>query len=198
MSPTFCGRGSMRTIDVTIKSVYNTGTKECCMQRCTKCHETKSFEFFSKDKYRNNGYRIACKACAAASFTKYRASDAYALRQEKATQQRTHQKQTDPVARWATMAIGNARKRAKQLGVPCTITKEWLVAAAPTHCPLLEVSLDYAATVSCAASASVDRKDSTGGYTPENCKIISFKANRIKSNATADEISLVAQNMRNY
>ncbi|GAG13815.1 unnamed protein product, partial [marine sediment metagenome] len=46
-------------------------------------------------------------------------------------------------------------------------------------------------------SPSVDRINPNKGYTPENCWIISHKANRIKSNATVCEIRMVAEGLEN-
>jgi len=165
---------------------------------CSKCKCSFGVEQFSKDKHRSTGRRSACKACSAEEFRAYRQSSAYGERLQRQLVQRRKEKIETPVTRWATVAIGNARRRAKAAGIACTITKAWLVAHAPTHCALLEVPLDYQATTSTATSASVDRRDSALGYTPDNCRIISFKANRIKSNASVFEIALLAKNLTTY
>jgi predicted nucleic acid-binding protein len=165
---------------------------------CTKCKRTFHSSLFSKDKSRRSGYRSACKVCSAAEFKKFRQSAAYTERLQRQIATRRHEKVTDPITRWAAVAVGNARRRAKAAGLEFSISKDWLVAQAPTRCVLLEVPLDYSATVSTAASASVDRRDSTKGYTPDNCRIISFKANRIKSNASVFEITLLARNLHTY
>ena len=165
---------------------------------CSKCQCSLSADHFSKDKHRSTGRRSACKKCSAEEFRVYRHSPAYWERLQRQTVQRRKEKAETPITRWAAVAIGNARRRAKAAGIACTITKAWLVANAPTHCALLEVPLDYQATTSTAASASVDRRDSALGYTPDNCRIISFKANRIKSNASVFEIALLAKNLTTY
>lgn len=166
--------------------------------KCSKCKGVFEEERFSKDRHRSTGRRSACKTCSAKEFGAYKSSPAYAERLQRQMTQRKKEKRETPVVRWAAVAIGNARRRAKAAGLVCDITKEWLLATAPTHCALLEVPLDYAATTSTAASASLDRRDSALGYTPDNCRIISFKANRIKSNASVFEIALLAKNMTNY
>jgi hypothetical protein len=165
---------------------------------CSKCKCQLEVEHFSKDKHRSTGRRSACKTCSANEFRAYRNSPAYGERLQRQLVQRRKEKVETPIARWATVAIGNARRRAKAAGFVCSITKTWLVAHAPAHCALLEVPLDYQATTSTATSASVDRRDSTLGYTPDNCRIISFKANRIKSNASVFEIALLAKNLTTY
>ena len=98
--------------------------------------------------------------------------------------------------RWARHAVGNLRVRAKARGETATITRDWLYENAPDTCPLLGVELRYDNDASVADSAAVDRKDNSLGYTPDNCWIISMKANRIKSNATLEELELVAANLR--
>jgi hypothetical protein len=45
-------------------------------------------------------------------------------------------------------------------------------------------------------SPSLDRIDSSKGYTPDNIWVISNKANSIKSNATVEELETIAANLR--
>jgi hypothetical protein len=86
--------------------------------------------------------------------------------------------------------------RAKQANSFSSITVEWLVANSPDVCPLLGIPLRYDNSSSLKDSAALDRRDNTKGYTPDNCWVISMHANRIKSNATVDEIEQVAQSLR--
>lgn len=183
-----------RTTSMMTLLKYNAST----MKNCYACKTEKELSCFSKDTRQKNGYRSACKACSSKQFAKFKNSPAYARRLQAVIQKNKAEKKESPVVRWASMAIAAARQRAKKKNLPCTITKEWLISNAVTYCPLLEVPLDYAATVSSATSASVDRIDSTQGYTPANCKVISFQANRIKSNATHEEIARLAANMQSY
>lgn len=43
---------------------------------------------------------------------------------------------------------------------------------------------------------SIDRFDNSRGYTPDNIRVISLRANIIKSDATADEVEAVLNYMR--
>ena len=195
----FLNGGHMPIIDTMTFLHYIASIMEgVAMLVCRVCKQVFDFSFFSKDSRRPNGFRSACKACSAKEFQRYRSSPAYVERLAQQKRARTQEKKENPVARWAAMAIGNARKRAKENGLEFSISKEWLVAHAPKTCPLLEIALDYGATASVPASASIDRVDSAGGYTPTNCKIISFKANRIKTNATVAELQLLAKNIETY
>ncbi len=55
-------------------------------------------------------------------------------------------------------------------------------------CPLLGIPLYFGNGVQGPNSPSLDRKDNSKGYTPENTWVISQKANRCKSDATIDEL----------
>jgi hypothetical protein len=84
-----------------------------------------------------------------------------------------------------------AKSRAKRYGIPCDITVDdidW-----PTHCPILGVELDYSRTAPGERQQrncfpTLDRRDNALGYVAGNVFAISHRANRIKSDATADEL----------
>jgi len=88
-----------------------------------------------------------------------------------------------------------ARGRAKKAGFPCTITVDDIVI--PEVCPVLGIPLfpsvgngrKHPALIP--NSPSVDRLDNDKGYTPDNIRVISMRANDIKSNATLDELEAV-------
>lgn len=168
------------------------------IKKCSKCQQELAIEYFSKDKYQKSGYRTACKACSAKEFAKFKASDGYIKRLNKTHEERLELKQTDPKRLWVTYILSNAKRRAKELNVEFSLTKEWLLANAVGKCPLLELELVYNASKSEDRSASIDRVDSAKGYTPENCKIVSFKANRIKNNATVNELLMLVKNIGEY
>ena len=168
-------------------------TKICC-----GCKVLLPFESFSKDKARKDGLRYKCKSCSAQEFKNFKDSPGYVKRLRSHNEHRDRVKREDPIKGWAHTAFHNAKRRAKDAGIEFSITKEWLISNAIEFCPLLDLKLVYNAKKPIAASASVDRKDSTGGYTMENCKVISFKANRIKSNATIEEITMLANRLQQY
>lgn len=79
-----------------------------------------------------------------------------------------------------------ARYRAKQIGVEFDL--HFTDIELPTHCPVFGLELDYAATKQCDNSPSIDRVDSTKGYTKDNIWIVSWKFNSLKKNATLQEL----------
>ena len=65
----------------------------------------------------------------------------------------------------------------------------------PDVCPVLGIPIDYASLSGRRSenSASFDRLDSTQGYTKENTRVISWRANRIKNDGTAEEHRRIAE-----
>jgi hypothetical protein len=95
--------------------------------------------------------------------------------------------------------INCARGRAKQRKIEFTITEkdiEW-----NKYCPLLGMELYYRDRFNPKKegsyrenSASLDRIDSSKGYVPGNVWVISTKANRLKNNATLDDMKVLVEN----
>ena len=68
----------------------------------------------------------------------------------------------------------------------------------PEFCPVLGIKLDYfrkGRGKQTDYSPSFDRIDPNQGYTPENTRIISNRANRIKNDGTAEEHRKIAAYM---
>lgn len=87
--------------------------------------------------------------------------------------------------------LATARSNAKRGGFACTISRADIVV--PRYCPALGIPLRKAHGRMNDNSPSIDRLDPDQGYTPDNISIISWKANRIKSDATLMElVALVA------
>lgn len=83
-----------------------------------------------------------------------------------------------------------ARYRAKQLGLPFTITREDIVI--PTHCPVLGIPLVLQAGMNSPNAPSLDRVIPSLGYVPRNVCVISRRANSLKSDGTVDELAAIA------
>jgi hypothetical protein len=81
--------------------------------------------------------------------------------------------------------LHQARRRAKQSGVPCTITKEDI--KIPVYCPVLGIKLTAGTSGDCDAAPSLDRFNPALGYIPENIFVISKRANTLKNNGTIEE-----------
>lgn len=81
-----------------------------------------------------------------------------------------------------------AKQRARLKNIPFTITLTDIVI--PTHCPILGLELvrNKGGKRALPNSPSLDRINPTLGYVPGNVRVISFRANTIKNDATKEEI----------
>lgn len=82
--------------------------------------------------------------------------------------------------------VQQAKARARKNGLEFSITTDNVTI--PTHCPVLpyiELRYDVGDT---ASSPSLDRIDPYKGYTPDNTRVISTRANLLKNNATLQEL----------
>lgn len=97
---------------------------------------------------------------------------------------------------WKTHIVARARNRARKAGFEATIRVADLVW--PTHCPVLGIRLVYPTRAGEGGVAyrpdrpTLDRWDNAKGYIPGNVFVISFRANKLKGNATADELRKIA------
>ena len=90
--------------------------------------------------------------------------------------------------------INDARKRAKRKGIDFDLSRDDLVV--PPICPVLGIELFVAGGKRTANSPSLDRIDNARGYTKDNVRIISFRANALKNDATVDELEKIVDYMK--
>lgn len=89
----------------------------------------------------------------------------------------------DPV-RWARQNYGGVKSRAKKAGLECTYNPDILVV--PDVCPVLGIPLIPCGPLN--NRPSVDRFDNTRGYTDDNVRVISNRANLLKKDASVEEV----------
>ena len=82
------------------------------------------------------------------------------------------------------------KANARKTGVEFTIDFGELTF--PTHCPILGIELDYFAENRAENTVSFDKINPKLGYVSGNVVIISWRANRIKNDGTADEHQKIA------
>lgn len=102
-----------------------------------------------------------------------------------------------PVRTRLGLMIQNARHRARAKRIVFNLRIGDLLPY-PTVCPVLGITIDYAAKRTPAApdtSASLDRLDNNKGYTKENVRIISYRANRLKSDSSIQELRAIVEYM---
>lgn len=84
----------------------------------------------------------------------------------------------------------SCKSRAQQLGLAFSLTLVDL--PIPDRCPVLDIPISVEVGKRSDNTASVDRIDPSCGYVVGNVRVISWRANRLKSNATPDELRRLA------
>lgn len=86
------------------------------------------------------------------------------------------------------------RDRAKQKGLEFNLNVTDIII--PEICPVLGIEIYTNKKVPCDNSPSVDRINPRLGYIKGNIRIISNRANTLKSNATIEEIELILKDLK--
>jgi hypothetical protein len=145
------------------------------MKLCAKCNTERPFEAFYKNKKTTTGYTSYCKDChwktSHQSPNRRSVAAAYYHKNKQEYPEKYLWKQAKHRAKWDYNDL------------EFTITQEDIVI--PDRCPYLGTTFD---TTDKELSPSLDRIDSSKGYTKDNIRVISYKANRMKSNATEQEL----------
>ena len=83
----------------------------------------------------------------------------------------------------------SVKNGAARRGIEFSLTLED-IPEIPKHCPVLGIELRFSiANREC--SPSIDRIDNSKGYVPGNIRVISFRANSLKKDATFEEIEKI-------
>ena len=157
---------------------------------CNSCKEEKPFSDFTKNKAAPDGLQYKCSSCDVAYQKKRRAENP----QQQLDYQRSYQKNKRKDYNYRLQMLINASKqRAKNKNREHNITVEDIKAIYPLNgcCPIFGMKLEFNSAGFRENSPSIDRIDSTKGYTPDNIQIISWKANRIKGYASTQELEML-------
>ena len=173
---------------------------------CTYCSTTKSIDEF---KTKNGFVKIYCSPC----WSEANRISRNKHKEKRASQGKDWYKRTKearkPIVRAKQIATernnpkktmlqrskGNAKTRAREF----TITVNDF--EIPTHCPLLNIPIYFRSGVRVGKghqqfdSASIDRIDNNKGYVPGNVWVISDMANKMKSDASLDQLKTFATNI---
>lgn len=150
-------------------------------KRCSKCKEEKPLSEYLVRTDRPNSQRYSsCNTCKAA-FTRSRYRE---------------RRGSSDMGYWSWLMLRSIRKRAKVKGWVCNISPEDIfkrVQEADGNCSYCGSDLDFfAGYKGRQRSASVDRLNSTVGYTSENIIICCYRCNAVKNDATPDELRKLA------
>ncbi|WP_461314903.1 hypothetical protein [Bradyrhizobium embrapense] len=174
--------GVRREARVAVRLAEAARLTETGLKRCTKCGETKPLDLFSKNRSMRDGVQLHCKECKHDRKRQYRAEHP-----EKRLAEERRRRIADPV----TYMLSSAKQRAKQQGIPCTVSKD-AIGSVPDICPALRVPLVLGVGLPSPLSASLDRRVPALGYVSGNVAVISQRANSLKGAWTAPELYALA------
>jgi len=151
---------------------------------CTKCKEHLPLSEFYKNKAYKDGLTYQCKSCA-----------------------KEYGDNVCPLRRWFDSKKSDAKRKGNEFTIEptdipgvkiretITIDKvgrkhtSWEATEYPKVCPVLRVELDWGMNGRQPNSPSLDRIDSTKGYVKGNVMMMSDLANKMKSNATPEQLN---------
>lgn len=138
------------------------------MKNCPKCSTPKALEDFPIRRAANDGRYGWCKQCSVMYMQKH-----YLANPEQ-------------------YMLNNAKTRANKKNIDFDIGLEDIFI--PITCPVLNITLERALGSrrgSRDTSPTLDRIDNTKGYIKGNVRVISGRANRLKSDASPEELILI-------
>ena len=157
---------------------------------CVRCKISKPLFLFTVNKFKKSGLTSHCKECDAKDQQKSKAKN---KEKNKIKQKEYLQAKRKEFSFRLQMLINVSKQRAVLKGREHTITVFDLKTLWPHDgkCPVFGFELQFNTGGFRETSPSIDRIDSSKGYTLDNIQIISWKANRLKSNATVEELEAV-------
>lgn len=89
--------------------------------------------------------------------------------------------------------LHEAKRRAKKMGIEYDLTFETVMIMIPEYCPVLHFKLNWDTVKGGNPNKpSIDRIDSSKGYTLDNIVIVSWRANDLKADGTPEELMKLA------
>lgn len=153
-------------------------------KRCWKCARDLSISRFNKNRSKSSGLSAECKECVAAYNKQHVANNIEYYQEYRAA------KRQDKIAWYLFL---ECRTRAKRNGLDFNLDPEDI--SVPKTCPVFgfELRPRQKGDGNRDLSPSVDRIDTSLGYIKGNVQVISYLANRMKSNASSEQLAQFAR-----
>lgn len=156
---------------------------------CSTCKETKKEDEFHKNSRTKSGYANACKGC----MKEYKRAWYYengGQNYERVYGKRYSKEKTLKTSKWKRLnperrMWSSLKRSAKDRGLEFNL--DWTDIVIPDVCPILGLRLKIGNSVTSADSPSMDRIDNSKGYVKGNVRVISHRANALKSNLTIEQ-----------
>ena len=159
---------------------------------CLSCNAEKPAQDFHLNASTKDGLQKHCKECRKSRYDK----DSVVVRGKKLKRYyKDHKGTLSSIKEYRhkkpeLIMLANAKARAKRLNLPLEITVDDVVI--PDFCPILGIPLVVADGIPTENSPSLDRFIPEKGYVRGNISVISYKANRLKSNGSVEDLRKIA------
>lgn len=164
-------------------------------KQCNRCLVDKHLSDFSKNSKAKDGLQYRCRACDLAYQNERRVKNRDSLTQYYRDYQKERRKNFDYRLQ---MLVNASKQRARLNQREHSISVEDVKAIYPPdgRCPIFGVTLAFNKAGFRDDSPSIDRIDSSKGYTRDNIQVISWKANRIKGAASLEDLEMLVAYMK--
>jgi hypothetical protein len=153
---------------------------------CRKCNQDKPIAEFARHKACRYGVGHICLICKRLADAEYNKSDEHiAKRKERCKEWHFNNLE---YSLWY-----KAKKRAVDRNMDFDISEDDIVI--PDTCPVLGIPIHRNATLNSNNCPSLDRIDNTIGYVKGNIRVVSFRANSLKRDATLAEMKKIVEYM---
>ena len=147
------------------------------MKTCTKCKLDKPFEMFYKNKQNRDGLSSWCTPCRIELSREGRKK----RRLEKPFVFKTH----------------NLKSSANAQGIPYDLTPEYLESIWTGRCAIFGIPISYQGNDNERPTAEIDKITPSLGYVKGNVAWVCHRANRLKDNATLEELKKIVNYLEN-
>lgn len=161
------------------------------MKKCIKCKDNKPLNKFYKYTKSKDGRQSFCKKCAGVM------NKTYHNDQNKTYNSKEYRRNASLKFRQRNLEmhiLSAVKSSAKKRNLKFNLTIEDIVI--PEYCPYLQIKITKEAGNGCLpTNPSIDRIDNIKGYIKGNIQIISYLANRMKQNASIQDLLTFARNV---
>lgn len=159
-------------------------------KQCSTCKKNKPLFEFTKNKASKDGLQYKCRSCDLEYQKVRRVQNKEQMREQSKKYQAKRRKNFEYRLQ---MLLNASKQRATTKNREHSITLEDIKELYPADgkCPVFGFTLEFNSGGFRDTSPSIDRIDSSKGYTRDNIQIISWKANRLKAYATVEDLELL-------
>jgi hypothetical protein len=164
-------------------------------KQCNTCRQYLPFNEFSKNSALKDKLSLYCRKC---DKEKQEAKRRKTPEKQLAYARKYQAKRRESFEYRLQMLINASKQRAALKHIKHTLTLDELKSIYPTDnkCPVFGVELKFGDAGFRDNSPSIDKIDPSKGYTLDNVQVISWRANRLKADATIQELELLLSFMK--